>query len=212
MKIFKDRTDAGQQLGKALEKYRRKGALVLAIPRGGVPVAFEVARALNAPLDVIVSRKLPIPWNTEAGFGALAPDGTAYIDQESASQLGLGQGSIEKIKKEIWSEIKRRQKVFRGKKRFPNLKNKVVILIDDGLATGSTMKASIEFVKKKKPQKIICALPVCSYGSYKEVKKMADEIICLDIKKSYPFAVADSYENWYDLDDKEVLEYLKKIF
>jgi len=195
-------------LAEKLKEYKGKDVFVFAIPRGGVPVAYEVAKFLEAPLDVIVVRKIPIPWNPEAGFGAVAPDGTLYLNEEMVADLNLDQKTIKKLADEVLEEIKRREKIYRGEKPFPEVKNKIVIVIDDGLASGYTMMAAVNFLKKQKPAKIIVASPTISEGAHNEVKPLVDELISLFIQKDYPYAVASFYEEWYDLTDEEVMNYL----
>jgi putative phosphoribosyl transferase len=206
--LYKNRTDAGKKLAAKLEKYKNKNVIVFAIPRGGVPVGYEVAKFLEAPLDVIVARKLHIPWNPEAGFGALAPDGTTILNEEMVIDLAIDEKTIQKIKKEVFEEIKRREKIYRGTKPFPQVKEKIVILIDDGLASGYTMLAAIKYLKNLKPAKIVVAVPTASESAYNEVKKVADEVVSLYVQKGYPYAVASFYQDWYDLSDEEVMNYL----
>lgn len=206
--LYKDRLDAGKKLTERLRKYKNKDVLVFAIPRGGVPVGYEVAKFLEAPLDVIVARKLHIPWEPEAGFGALAPDGTMVLNEEMVADLGIDEKIIKEVKKEVLEEIRRREKVYRGEKPFPEIKNKTVIVVDDGLASGYTMIAAVKFLRKKEPKKIIVAVPTASESAYHEVKGVADEVITLYTQKGYPYAVASFYKEWYDLSDEEVVKYL----
>jgi putative phosphoribosyl transferase len=191
-----------------LKKYKGKDVFIFAIPRGGVPVGYEVAKFLEAPLDVIVARKLHVPWNPEAGFGALAPDGTAVLNEEMVADFGIDEKVVREVKKEVLEEIKRREKVYRGEKIFPKIKNKIVIVVDDGLASGYTMMAAVDFLKKKKPAKIIVAVPTSSESAYAEVKEAADETVSLYVQKGYPYAVASFYKEWRDLTDEEVINYL----
>jgi len=206
--LYKNRLDAGKKLGERLKCYKGGKVLILAIPRGGVPVGYEVAKFLEAPLDVIVARKLHIPWSPEAGFGALAPDGTIVLNEEMVADLGISEKVIQEVKKEVLVEIRRREKNYREGKSLPVIKNKIVIVVDDGLASGYTMIAAIKFLKKKKPAKIIVAVPTASESAYSEVKKLADETISLYVQKGYPYAVASFYEEWSDLTDEEVTGYL----
>lgn len=229
--IFKDRTEAGKILAKKLlktadilerEKESRivkeskgkaektkKDIIVLAIPNGGVAVGYEVSKSLNIDFDVIVCRKVQIPWNPEAGYGSVAPDGSCFLNKKLVLTLGLPDGIINQNIQKTMNQIKERMKKYRGKKPFPELKGKIVILVDDGLASGFTMLASIEFVKKKKPKKIIVAVPTASGSAFQLVESEVDDLIALDVRYSYPFAVADAYENWYDVSDEEVLQYLR---
>lgn len=205
--MFEDRKDAGEKLAKALERYRNKKALVLAIPKGGVEVAFQVAKHLKADFSLLISRKLPFPDNPESGFGAIAEDGSVFIDEEVAQWLSKEE--IEKIKEEQIQEIKRRIKILRGGKLLPEISNRIVILIDDGLAMGSTMRAAVELCKNKKANKIIVAAPVSSEDVKEEIGKLVDEIIVLETPEFFQ-AVAQVYKNWYDVSDEEVIEIMGK--
>lgn len=207
--------EAEEKLENRLEKEEkaekiRKSIIVLAIPNGGVAVGHEVSKSLNIDFDVIVCRKVQIPWNPEAGYGSVAPDGSCFLNKKLVLSLGLSDRVIKQNIQKTMNQIKKRIEKYRGKKPFPKLKDKIVILVDDGLASGFTMLASIEFVKKRKPKKIIVAVPTASGSAYKLVKSEIDKLIALDVRYSYPFAVADAYENWYDVSDEEVLKYLKK--
>lgn len=205
--MFKDRKEAGEKLAKRLEKYKNKRVLVLAIPKGGVEVGYEVAKYLNADFSLVISRKLPLPYNPEAGFGAIAENGSSFIFDWAEKELSKSE--IEKIKKQQKSEIKRRIKVLRKGKPLPKISGRIVILIDDGLAMGSTMIATIMLCKKKKAKKIIVAVPVAGESVADNIKKMVDEIIVLEKPKFFQ-AVAQAYENWYDVSDREVLEIMEK--
>ncbi len=204
--MFEDRKDAGKKLGRALERYKNKKALVLAIPKGGVEVAAEVAKYLKAELSLLISRKLPYPDNPEAGFGAIAEDGSTFISKDA--NRWLSKEEIQKIKKEQEEEIKRRIKILRKGKPLPKISGRIVILVDDGLAMGSTMKAAIMLCKKKKVKKIIVAVPVSGENVAQRIKKLVDELIVLE-KPTFFRAVAQVYRNWYDVSDKEVIEIIK---
>jgi len=200
------------RLGKEEEAEKiRKSIIVLAIPNGGVAVGHEVSRKLNTDFDVIVCRKVQIPWNPEAGYGAVAPDGSYFLNEKLILALRLTDEIIQQNIQKTIKQIKKRIEKYRGKKQFPKLKDKIVILVDDGLASGFTMLAAIEFVKKQKPKKIIVAVPTASGSAFQLVKSEIDELLALDVRYAYPFAVADAYENWYDVSDEEVLKYLRDI-
>lgn len=207
--MFKDRKNAGRKLAKALEKYKDKKPLILAIPKGGVPVACQVAKNLNvnsSDFSLLISRKLPYPDNPEAGFGAIVEDGSVFIFPDT--EKFLSKEKINEIMKEQTIEIKRRLKKLRQGKALPKISGRIVILIDDGLAMGSTMIASIMFCKKRKAKRIIVAVPVSGRGVAKQIEKMVDEIIVLE-KPEFFQAVAQAYENWYDLSDKQVLDIME---
>lgn len=205
--MFKDRKDAGKKLAKALEKYKNKNVLVLAIPRGGVEVGYEVAKYLKADFSLLVSRKLPLPYHPEAGFGAIAEDGSSFIFDWAENELSSLE--IEEIKKEQKQEIKRRIKVLRKGKPLPKISGRIVILIDNGLAMGATMIASIMLCRNKKAKKIIVALPVSGEDTAEEIKKMVDEIVVLEKPKFFS-GVSQVYEHWHDVTDEEVLEIMKR--
>jgi len=205
--MFENRIDAGKKLGARLLKEKLKNVIVLAIPRGGVPVGFAVARTLKAKLDIVVPRKLPIPSDPEAGFGAVI-NNMVTLNGQIVSKFGLSKREIGSVVREVRAEVKRRIKVYRGSKLFPSLKGKTVILVDDGLASGYTMLAAVKWLKSKKAGKVIVAVPVSSSNAASLVRKEA-ELICLQTSKSAVFAVADFYKEWRDLSDVEVINYLK---
>jgi predicted phosphoribosyltransferase len=204
---FKDRKDAGKQLGKALEEYKNQKVIVLAIPRGGVEVGVEVSKYLKAKLSILIVRKLPFPTNPESGFGAVAEDGSEYLHQTAAYMLRPE--LIEAIKKQQKKEVKRRVKTLRKGKPLPNLEAKTVILVDDGIAMGGTITAAIMCCKNKKAAKIIVAVPVTSSKVKKKIGKLVDEIIVLSTPKFF-YAVAQAFEEWHDATDEEVIKLLKK--
>jgi len=206
--IFEDRYDAGRKLAEKLLAHRRN-AIVLAIPRGGVPVGYEVARRLEAPLDIIVPRKLPIPSEPEAGFGAIAPDGTIVLNEEMVADLGLTPREIGRIASEVLDEVRRRIKEYRGGRPLPELKSKKVIVVDDGLASGYTMIAAVRAIKNERPARIIVAVPCSPRTSVARLEKEADEIVSLYVQPYGPFAVAGYYERFPDLDDEEVKRLLR---
>ncbi len=207
--MFKDRYDAGRKLALALEKYKnRDDVIVLAIPRGGVPVGAEIAKYLNSDFDLIICRKLQYPWTTESGYGAVCEDGTIYIN-EAALQGVTKEDIYAEIQRQM-QEIKHRIEVLRGGRKLKDVKDKIVILVDDGIAMGSTMMAAINMLRKLGPKKIVVAVPTASADAIRRFSQVADEVIALYVPRRF-YAVADAYENWYDLDDKEVLEILKAL-
>ena len=207
--VFQDRADAGRRLAEALAQYRSKDVVVFSIPRGGVPVAVEVAEKLGAPLDVIIPRKIPIPFNTEAGYGAVTEEGIVVLNEPLVSQLGLTKHQIDVQAEEVRAEIARRSAVYRAKLKAPAVEGKTAIIIDDGLASGFTMAAAIKSMRRRKAAKIVVAVPVASGSAYDLVKPLADEMVCLIIARVYRFAVASFYRRWYDLTEEEVLKYLE---
>jgi putative phosphoribosyl transferase len=203
--MFNDRKDAGEQLARALAHYQGTGVMILAIPKGGVQVGLEVSKFLKAPLFMLIARKLPYPEDPEAGFGAVAEDGTVYI-QETA-YLQLSAEDIAAIKQEQLNEVKRRINVLRNGQLLPDLSGKSVILVDDGLAMGSTMKAAVMMCKNKNVKRIIVAVPVASSNVTVEMEAMADEVIVLETPLFFR-AVAQVYKHWYDVSDEEVRKLL----
>ncbi|HWQ50086.1 MAG TPA: phosphoribosyltransferase [Methanosarcina sp.] len=205
--MFKNRKDAGEKLAKALEKYRTENPIILAIPRGGVEVGLQVAAKLNADFSLVIARKLPFPDNPEAGFGAIAENGSTFI-LENAHHWLSGE-NIEQIKQEQIAEIERRIKALRGGNPLPELAGRTVILIDDGIAMGSTMRAAIELCKNRKAGKIVVAVPVAGREVAEELQEKVDELVVLEIP-AYFRAVAQAYEKWYDVSDEEVLDLLRE--
>ena len=209
--VFRDRFQAGSLLAQKLQEYSGKeNVIVLAIPAGGVPVGYMVAKELAVPMDVVIVRKAQIPWNTEAGFGAVTWDGEMVLNEPLIEQLGLTREEIEESISKTKRNIQERLRKFRGDKPMPQLRDKVVILVDDGLASGFTMLAAARSVRKSIPKNIVVAVPTASLGAIELLMPEVDKIACLNIRSGPSFAVADAYENWYDLTDEEVLKILKK--
>ena len=204
---FQDRTDAGCQLARALEHYRDQDALVLAIPRGGVEIGYRVARHLRADLSIIITRKLPLPDNPEAGFGAVAEDGSLYLDQESAGWLP--RSTVQRIIRDQEEEIRRRISALRQGRPLPLIAGRPVILVDDGIAMGSTMRVSISLCRHQKAGRIVAASPVSGASTAQEFEGLVDEMIVLTTPHFFR-AVAQVYEHWYDVSDEEVIAILKK--
>lgn len=207
---FKDRYEAGQKLADALKNLDIKSPYVFGMARGGVPVAYEVAKKLNAPLDVLVVRKLGMPQNPEFGFGAIAPEGVSEINTETVQSYRLSSEQIEKIKSAEESELEERLQKYRRDKKLPDLLEKTAIIVDDGIATGVSAKVAIKYLKSKKPQQIILAAPACAKDSEEKLKKYADKIVCL-VSSSAFFAVGQWYENFNQTTDEEVTLLLKQF-
>lgn len=209
--VFKDRFHAGRVLAEKLEKCEVENPLLLAVPSGGVPVGCVVAEKLKAPFDLVICRKLPVPSNPEAGFGAVAPDGTLALNPLLVRELGLTRKEIDRAVSEVLEEVRRRNSIFRQGEPFPDVKGKTVVLVDDGLASGYTMLVATMFLRKGDPGKIIVAIPTGSVDALKLIAPRAELICCLNVRSSlFGFAVADAYQHWHDLDDEEVLKYLRK--
>lgn len=207
--IFRDRLHAGELLAERLCSLDLKNVQLLAIPSGGVPVGYAVAKRLHVPLDITIVRKIQIPWNTEAGFGALAWDGTLILNEPLISRLGLPAHVIEQGISRTEAVIRERMKKFRGDRPMPNLQGRQVVLVDDGLASGFTMLAAARSVKKGSPSKVVVAVPTGSEGAVELVEPNVDALLCLNIRGGPIFAVADAYQDWYDLSDEETISFLK---
>jgi predicted phosphoribosyltransferase len=209
--IFRDRMEAGDRLARRLEKYEEKDGIVLAIPSGGIPIGLTIAQHLELPFDLVISRKIPIPGNPEAGFGALSFEGSLFLNESLVRELHLTGEEIRELSIPVMKEIQRRNAVFRGERPFPDLGGKITILVDDGLASGYTMMASINFVKKRKPRRVVVAIPTAPENSIQFISDSVDEILCLNIRRGFYFAVADAYHHWHDLSDEEVMELLEQL-
>jgi putative phosphoribosyl transferase len=207
--VFEDRRDAGRLLAKKITKHEGSDALIIAIPSGGLPVAAEMATALAIQLDIVIVRKIQIPFNPEAGFGAMGPDGEVIVNEELLGQLKLPEEAIEVQASKTGEVIRKREHLFRQGKPFPPCKNRTVIVVDDGLASGYTMLAALRYIRKKMPSRLIAAVPTGPKRTIKRILPEADEVICLNVRSDFSFAVADAYRNWYDLTDEDVLTILK---
>jgi len=208
--LFKDRIEAGQKLGWQLKKLNLKNPLILAIPSGGIPVGIEVAKILKCPFDLVIVRKIQFPWTTEAGFGAIAADGTLYLGSAARE---LPQEVIKTQTKKAAEEAKHREKEFLKRRKKIDISGKTVVLIDDGLAAGSTMLVAVSSIRKRNPAKIIIAVPTASGAAVALLEKEVDQLVALyKHPAGFPFAVASSYQNWHDLTDEEVKNYLKDVF
>lgn len=209
MERFINRKDAGQQLAKACASYAGvDNGIVLALPRGGVPVAYEVAKALHLPLDVYIVRKIGMPGNEEFAIAAIA-SGHILVKNEESLLHSLNEKTVKQVIERETRELHRREQLYRQNKKPLVLKNKVVILIDDGIATGSTLKAAIQSIKLQKPEKIIVAVPVAEKDSLKAVCRLVDECICLLTPYAF-YAVGTWYEHFNQTEDEEVISLLKQ--
>lgn len=205
--MFKDRKDAGQKLAVALQTYKEENPLVFAIPRGGVELGYEVSKVLDTDFSLLICRKLPFPFNTESGFGAMAEDGSLYINELATASVSHKE--IEQIIAQQSLEIKRRIQTLRGGRPLPSIKGRSVILVDDGIAMGSTMHVAVELCRKEGAKRIIVAVPVASRQAIQKFFQIADEVVVLESPVHF-YAVAQVYGNWYDVSDEEVLDFLKR--
>jgi predicted phosphoribosyltransferase len=210
--VFNDRLQAGELLAKKLEEYKGKeDAYILAIPAGGVQVAFIVAKRLKIPLDLAVTRKLHVPWNKEVGFGAISWNGTMFLNEPLIASLGLTRDDIDRCVVEEKEVIRRRLKKFRGDKPFPDLKDKTTIIVDDGLASGFSMLTTLKTIEQMGVKEAIVAVPTAPISAINLVRPHADRVVCLNIRSGPIFAVADAYKEWYDLEDEDVMDLLRSI-
>ena len=208
--IFRDRTDAGRQLAARLTRYAdRTDVLVLALPRGGVPVAYEVAKELKAPLDVFLVRKLGVPGQEELAMGAIASGGVRVLNEDIVNYLGIPDEVIEAIAAVERRELERRAVAYRDDRAPPEVKGRIVILIDDGLATGSTMRAAARSLRLQKPRRIVVAVPVSSPETCDEFRSEVDEIVCAFTPENLQ-GVGLWYQDFSQTSDEEVRELLKR--
>jgi putative phosphoribosyl transferase len=208
--LFADRIEAGRALANRLRAYRGKGALVLGIPRGGVPVAAEVARGLEADLDVVVARKLGAPEQPELAIGAVTANGGQFLNEEIVRELGVTDAYLERVKEEQMAEARRREARFRGGRPTEPVQDRVVILVDDGLATGATMRAAVRSVRKHRPALLVVAVPVGSQEACAELRKEADELVCLSMPEPFG-AVGYFYRNFEPTEDVQVQNILHEF-
>jgi putative phosphoribosyl transferase len=207
---FRDRVDAGRALAARLGKYAaRPDVLVLALPRGGVPVAYEVAQALGAPLDVFIVRKLGVPGHEEYAMGAVASGGIRVLSDEVVRGLGLTQADVDRVTARETAEIVRRERLYRGDRPEPDLSGRTVILVDDGLATGSTMKAAVKALSTRKPAAIVVAVPIAAPETCRELAREVHEVVCAVTPEPF-HAVGLWYQDFSQTTDAEVHELLEK--
>jgi putative phosphoribosyl transferase len=208
--IFKNRTDAGRKLAEKLTEYEnRDDVIVLALPRGGVPVAFEVAQKLNAPLDVFLVRKLGVPGHEELAMGAIASGGVRVLNWQTIDYLRIPEAAIDAVAGKETRELERREKAYRDDRPAPDVRGKIVILIDDGLATGATMRAAAIALKEQNPGKLIIAVPISSPDTCDEFRAEVDTIICAVTPAPF-YGVGMWYQDFSQTTDDEVCELLKK--
>jgi len=208
--VFADRFDAGETLGEMMKPaYRNaKGGLILAIPAGGVPVGIRLREILGLPLDLLIVRKLKIPGNPEAGFGAMTLDGATFLNRQLLAALRLGLSEIEAEKRRVATDLEKRNAFLRKGRPFPDLAGKKIILVDDGLASGFTMLAAIDGVRKAKAAEVVVAVPTAPRSSIERILPEVDGVYCPNIRTGAYFAVAEAYKAWYDLSEREVSDLL----
>ena len=206
--VFRDRKHAGEVLVEMLMEYKNTDAVVFGIPAGGVPVAAEIAFQLQISLEVAVVSKITLPWNTEAGYGAIAFDGSMILNEGMIDRLGLSEGDVEKGIENTRIKVKNRALKFRSERSAHQIKDRTALIVDDGIASGYTMMVAIEALKKAGARDIIIAVPTAHIENMKQFITKADEIYCANLRSGWSFAVADAYEYWSDVSEEEVIEIL----
>jgi predicted phosphoribosyltransferase len=208
-RAFADRREAGREVARLLQDMQfTQEAVVLALPRGGVPVAYEIASALGATFDVMLVRKLGTPGHSELAMGAIASGGTRVINEDVVQALRIPQRDIDEVAAREQAELDRRERAYRGDRPLPSLADRTVILVDDGLATGSTMKAAVQAVKQHGPARIIVAVPVGAAETCRAIRELADDVVCARTPPDFS-AVGQWYRDFSQTTDEEVMELLK---
>lgn len=206
--VFRDRKDAGQQLAKALEPYQQEDCIILGLPRGGVVVAAEIAKVLNKPLDIMAVRKLGAPTHPELAIGAVAPNDVLVLNQHLIRALDVKEDELQEILRRETAELNRRLHYFRGRRPFPKLQNKTVLLVDDGLATGASAMAAIRATRAMGAHHIVLAVPVGAHSTVSDLRREVDELICLEAPEFF-----DAVSHWYvafpQTTDTEVIRLLE---
>jgi predicted phosphoribosyltransferase len=211
-RLFRDRRDAGRVLAGLLERYRgRDGLIVLGLPRGGVPVAFEVAAALGASLDVFLVRKLGVPGSEELAMGAIAEGGVIVLNDDVVRGLRIGSDVVRRVAEQEARELERRQREYRGGRPPPDLAGKIVVLVDDGLATGSSMLAAIDALRAHHPAEVVVAVPAAPESTCRELRAVAGDVVCATTPSPF-FAVGQSYWDFTQTSDEEVQQLLQQAW
>jgi putative phosphoribosyl transferase len=200
---FRDREEGGRLLAKRLREYAGEAPVVLALPRGGVAVGYEIAQALGAPLDVMIVRKLGVPWHPELGMGALAEGGAVYINQGVLEEADITPGELRAVIAEESRELERRVQRYRGGRPLPELRGRTVILVDDGLATGGTARAAVRALRGLGASRIILAVPVAASQTAKQLREVVDALVCVQ-KPGDLWAIGTHYEDFHQMSDEEV--------
>jgi putative phosphoribosyl transferase len=202
--IFQNRAEAGQRLASLLGKYaNREDVIVLGVPRGGVPIAFEMATALNLPLDIFVLRKLGVPGHEEFAFGAIASGGVRVLDRQVIESLGLSNMVIELVTQAERAELARREQIYRGGRPRLDVRGKTVILVDDGIATGASLTAGVHAIRQMKPAAIVIAAPVAPRSTVNRLRREVDDLVCVETPERF-YGVGQFYRNFSQVSDEEV--------
>ena len=213
--VFKDRDEAASLLARKLADCgvtEGPDPMVLAVPSGGVPVAYGIARALGIDFDLIIVRKVQMPGNPEAGIGAVGPGGEVILNEVLIKRLGLPETEVQHEIERAREVVKMREELFRSGRPFPSVDGRTVVVTDDGLASGYTMLSAVEFLKKRSSGAIVVAVPTGPQRTVDLILPKVDELVCLNVRGGLSFAVANAYENWYDLGDDEVISILKRFY
>jgi putative phosphoribosyl transferase len=208
--VFENRYDAGRRLAEKLSDYAGKSVVVLGIPNGGVAVALGVALVLQADLDLVISRKIPLPLSPEGGFGSVTDDGTSIFDEEVIKKAGLSEQQISYQVNKVRSDIRHRSLLYHAERRPVSISGRTVIVVDDGLASGYTMRAAIESLRHRKPDGVVAAVPVGPEAVVRALREVADRVVACVVSRESRFYVADYYRYWHDITDAEVLHCLKE--
>lgn len=208
IRVFQDREDAGKILSEMLSGFIDSSAMVLGIPAGGVPVAWAISDSLGMEFDVVVVSKITLPWNREAGYGAVAFNGTTGLNEPLIKRIGLSRELVNEGIKNTSQKVKHRLQMLRGNKPFPDLHHKTVILVDDGLASGFTMLVALESLSKLDTKQIIVAVPTGHLESIKKIADRTEAVLCPNIRSGRNFAVADAYKYWSDVSGHELMNLL----
>jgi len=206
--LFRDRADAGRHLLSRLGAYHgRPDVVVLGLPRGGIPVGYEVARGLGAPLDVFVVRKLGVPGQEELAMGAIATGGVRVVNRDVVDALHIAPDVLDRAAAQELRELERRQRSYRGDRPEPQVEGRTVILVDDGLATGSTMRAAVQALRQQRPARIVVAVPVAAFATCEELRREVEEVVCFATPEPF-MAVGRFYDDFSQTTDEEVHDLL----
>lgn len=209
--VFRDRAHAGQVLAEMLKEWKGGNGVVFGIPSGGVPVAVAVAEALALPLDAAVVSKILLPWNTEAGFGAVGFDGSVWINEEYAAYYGLESQAIEEQTRAAMAKVQRRVQLFRADRKWPDLVQRAVILVDDGIAAGSTIRVELTALRNAGAGRIIVAVPTAHREALSRIQSWADGLYCANIRSGRQYAVASAYLRWDDVEEAEAARLVRSF-